>query len=466
MNATSLWAGLALTVYPRLGKRLRNMKLLCKTVTASAVAIAVVLGISTSAEAASLTIQPGTPHHFSTPHFFKHPVPPDLARKLQAALDKYVQETGNPGATVGIVSPQGTWFGASGVSNLTTQSAMLPDDIFGIGSTTKLFTAVTVVKLAEEGKLSLDDTLDKWLPEIAQKITDGKNITIRQLLNGKAGIYNYDGDEQFRAAYIADAQNQISTGAYKHWSPEEVIAYAYSKPRYEGSGCSSQAQWCYTNTSDILAGMIVEKATGSTFATVLRDQILNPLRLKHTFLSEAEPVSKEIPSGLAHGYQDVLKADGSFGQDGIPDDLTDLNFSAFWTNGAIFSNAQDLVRFSLALFGGRLLQPNSLKEMLTFVDVFDVSGASVAFKWGLGVESFESPWGRKLGRGGSHFGYDVQVDYLPDSGITAAFLVNRQYEIENPQKTSTLSGALEAAILNILLAEGQGGARTSSTRTK
>ena len=364
----------------------------------------------------------------------------ELAQKLQAALDQVVRDNQLPGATVGIVTPQGRWFGASGVSNLETQEPMRVNDIFGTASVTKIFTAVTVLKLVEEGVLSLDDTLEKWLPEIASKIPDGKTITIRQLLNGTAGVYNYPDDEKFLADYIAETQKQFATGEVKRWRPEELLEYVYGKPRFQGGGCTG-GKWCYTNTSSVLAGMVVEKATGSSFASVLRDKVLNPLRLKRTFFSGDE----EIVGRQARGYQDLFKADGSFGQDDIPDDLTEANFSAFWANGALFSNAKDLTRFMLALSGDKLLEPESLNQMLTFVDIS---------QFGLGVESRELPWGKAWGKGGDHPGYQAYVLHFPDSDITIVTLVNRQYETENPEKQFTaLTPAVYTAILNTLQAE-------------
>jgi CubicO group peptidase (beta-lactamase class C family) len=89
----------------------------------------------------------------------------------------------------GIVTPDGfTWLGAAGVSDLNSQTPMQTDDIFGIGSITKTFTAATVLKLTERGELSLDDILGQWLPDIAAKIPDSDNVTIRQLLDGSSGI--------------------------------------------------------------------------------------------------------------------------------------------------------------------------------------------------------------------------------------------------------------------------------------
>lgn len=113
-----------------------------------------------------------------------------LAQKLQAALEQAAQDTNTPdiGVSVGVVTPVGKWTGATGISNLDTLQATQPEDLFNIASISKAFTSAIILKLQERGKLSLDDTLGQWLPEIAAKLTNGENLTIRQLLNGTGGV--------------------------------------------------------------------------------------------------------------------------------------------------------------------------------------------------------------------------------------------------------------------------------------
>ncbi len=114
----------------------------------------------------------------------------ELAQKLQTALLQAAQDTNTPniGVSVGVVTPEGTWTGATGVSNLDTQQATQPDDLFNIASISKSYTSAVILRLQEQGKLSLDDTIDKWLPDIAANLTNGESLTIRQLLNGTAGL--------------------------------------------------------------------------------------------------------------------------------------------------------------------------------------------------------------------------------------------------------------------------------------
>jgi Ca2+-binding RTX toxin-like protein len=148
---------------------------------------------------------------------------------------------------------------------------------------------------------------------------------------------------------------------------------------------------------------------------------------------------------LARGYQDEIAADGSIGQDGIPDDFTYLNLDIFQSTGAIFSNTQDLASFSQALFGGELLEPQSLQEMLDFVRPVP---EAPDFGWGLGISENESPWGSYIGRGGDHPGYQAGFNYFPELDATIAIATNRQYELEDPRQES--QSIIRASFLNYL----------------
>jgi D-alanyl-D-alanine carboxypeptidase len=362
-----------------------------------------------------------------------NPVSPELADRFQSTLDRTVKDIGIPGASVSIINRNGTWFGASGVSNLETQDKMRSDDILGVGSTTKAFTAATVLKTVESGKLSLDDTLGQWLPEIVQQIPDSENITLRQLLNGTSGIYDYTNNPQF----FQDVVTDFLTSSTKEWKPEDLVAYALDKPRF--SGQATIGQWTYPNTGNILASMIVAKAIGKEFKDVLKEQVLNPLGLKDTFYGR-EGLNSIDRDRLASGYQDLVTADGKPGQDGIPENLTDLNPDVFQSTGGMFSNTQDLARFSQALFGGELLKSKSLQEMLNLVQV------TPDYQWGLGMDTETNPWGTSIGRGGGHPGYDAVFKYFPELNSTLVVEVNRQLENEDPRKAVFMQKTLQSSL--------------------
>lgn len=330
---------------------------------------------------------------------------PELADKLQATLDVQ-QKSGITGVTSAIITPDGfSWQGASGVSDLVTQTPTQPDDIFGVGSVSKSFAAVTALKLQEQGTLSLEDTLGKWLPDVAKNIPDGESITVRQLLNGKSGIFDFDNDKQFKMDLLNNPSKIFSL------QPEDVIATAYGKER--------QA-WEYPNTGFVIAGLIMEKATGKPYADVLREQVLDPLGLKHTF-----GATEEISSKLARSYLDV-NTDGSL------DDVTDYDRAlarALVADNTVFSSAPDLARFSQSLLGGELLSSDSLKQMLTFVDT------GFPNTYGLGFQSFETEYSelgkvKFIGHGGDAIGYSSSMWYYPDFNVTLTYLENQQPRID------------------------------------
>jgi CubicO group peptidase (beta-lactamase class C family) len=361
-------------------------------------------------------------------------VSPEQAKQYQSTLDRTVKDIGIPGASVSITTPKETWYGASGVSNLETQEKMQPDGIFGIASFTKTFTAATVLKTVESGKLSLDDTLGQWLPEIAERIPDGESITIRQLLNGTSGIYDFTEDPR----YLQDVATDFLAGSTKDWKPEDIVAYIYDKPRFEGS--RSTDRWNYPNTGNVLAGMIVAKATGKEFQDVLQEQVLDPLGLKNTFYRK-EGLESIDRDRLASGYQDLFTADGQVGQDGIRDDLTNFNPDAFQAAGAMYSNTQDLVSFSQSLSNGELLKPKSLEEMLNFVEV------SPGFEYGLGILSEETTFGNRIGFGGDSEAYSTKVYHFADLTTTLVTGVNTQLDYEDPLKSVSFNPILQSSLL-------------------
>ncbi|MBE9215596.1 beta-lactamase family protein [Plectonema cf. radiosum LEGE 06105] len=329
-------------------------------------------------------------------------VSPEVADKLQTALDKTIEKDG-VGASVKIINPLGKWVTTSGVSNLETQTPIQAEDKFQIGSITKTFTAVVVLKLAEEGKLSLDDTLEKWLPEIAQNIPDGNNITIRQLLNGSSGIY--DVIENINTPLY----QEILKNPRREWKPEELIVYADGKERQE---------WAYPNTGFFIAGMIIEKATNSTIATEIRRLISEPLGLTNTFF-----YTEEIPGKLVKGYIDIPPGDGKL------DDVSFVNISFTGAAGGLISNPEDVTKFFQALLGGKLLKRHSFKEMFTFIDTKETN---INRRYGLGIQLVEAETSELgkftfIGHGGtipSGFGAGMWV--YPEFGVQLVYSENKQ----------------------------------------
>ncbi|MEL7243794.1 MAG: serine hydrolase, partial [Cyanobacteria bacterium J06573_2] len=305
-----------------------------------------------------------------------------------------------PGAAVAIVSPFGSWFGTSGVANVENDTPLQPDDRFPIGSITKTFVATTVLQLVEEGQLSLSDTLTTWLPEsVTADIPNAEDITLEQLLQHTSGV----------ADYIDVLFNQAATNPgifLTDLQPEELVDFIDGVEPLFSPGES----WQYSNTNFILAGLVVEAATGNNIADEIRTRIIEPLNLENTFFAEEE----EIPGGYVSGYWD-------FNQDGTLDNITSANLSWAWATGAMVSNTVDLDTFARSLFKGELLEPETLEQMLDTIPAIDNNNYS---SYGLGVGTIESPNRFWYIHRGLVLGYRSNMWYSPQDDFTYIELIN------------------------------------------
>ena len=298
--------------------------------------------------------------------------------------------------------------GVAGLANGEAQTPLAPTDRFRIYSITKTFTAVLVLQLVEEGVLSLDDTVADWLDDPAvARIPNVEQITLRQLLTHTSGVYDYFAEDSpfWQDAYLGEDADWSRV-----WSPEELLAYAdganHAPDFAPGEGVH------YSNTGYILLGLIVEEATAQPFADRLHQQILDPLGLTDTFFAATEPV----PGETVQGYH-------LFGGDLVNVSATHL--SAQWTEGGMVSTTRDLMRFGDALFGGELLAPASLEEMLTFIPS-EMSGVA----WGMGVAQMHTAAGDLVGMKGDGPGFAARLFRLPERDLTLVLLTNTNREDE------------------------------------
>ncbi|MBW1784977.1 MAG: beta-lactamase family protein [Deltaproteobacteria bacterium] len=349
---------------------------------------------------------------------------PLFAEKLQLALDEGMLNNGGIGGSAALIVPgHGTWVGASGVSY--PGLPVTPRMLFPIASATKNFVAALVLQLVEEGRLSLDDPISKWLPSYSYTNIDNR-ITVRQLLNHTGGVFSFeDHPDAFDALLFSDP--------LRVWTPEEIFANFLLPPPFSPGG-----GWLYSNTGYLILGRIIEAVTGSSVSAQLRTRFLNPLGLNDTFLMHEEPVTKEI----AHSWHD-------FDGDGFPEDITSLHqasyYSSIWTAGAMVATAEDLARWIHLLFHeGRVLQDASLEQMLDFygpiVNTPPISG------YGLGaveiVFAGETFWGHS----GGDFGITAAGLYLPATGCALAILLN----LGEDEKANVIMTEILSGILNVL----------------
>jgi D-alanyl-D-alanine carboxypeptidase len=337
-----------------------------------------------------------------TPAFATQPT-----AKLQRALDGVVA-AGAPGAAVLVRDGGRTTRLASGLGDLATQTPMRAADRTRIGGVTKSFTATVVLQLAGERKLALDDTVERWLRGV---ISNGEDISIRRLLNHTSGIYDYAGDPAVLAPYM---QGDL-THVFDLRTGVQIAAD-------HGPLFAPGSQLSYSNSNYSLLALIVEAATGHSFADELRARLFEPLRLRATSF----PMSSEIDGPHTHGY--MLLDTG-------PYDVTAWSPSVFGPAGAILTNADDLARFYRALLQGRLLPRAMLAEMQT-IDPVATGGAPDAGilggGWGLGLLKERFPCGVAWGHDAENPGYMTAAWSRRDGRHQVVVVVNSNHDHDEP----------------------------------
>jgi len=317
-----------------------------------------------------------------------------LEVRVKEAADHSLQQYSIKGASISVILPDGSIHNvAAGISHDTV--AMRPDMLFAIGSITKNMVAALIFQLAEEGILSLEDSLYCWLPSYP-KIDS--TITIRQLLAHTSGIYMFWENQKLWDDLISYRDSVFT--------PEVILTYL-KKPHFApGRG------FRYSNTNYLLLAMIATKATGASLSTELRNRFWRPLGLRNTYLSMEDEIPQEK---LAHVWGDNFEKGGSIR------DLTYLprasHESITYGSSGVFTTAGDLAVWSQSLFNGKVLKKSSLDQMLK-------TGRQ---KFGLGVQLFSrniTNGEKAYGHGGGNIGTSAYMAYLPNYNVSLAVMIN------------------------------------------
>jgi CubicO group peptidase (beta-lactamase class C family) len=339
--------------------------------------------------------------------------------EIEKAFNSWMERLQPPGAVLGlIVDGELVWVKAAGVRQKSPDAPVTPDTVFRIASMTKSFTAVAILKLRDDGKLSLDDPASKYVPELANlpyPTTDSQTITIRDLLTHSEGFPedNPWGDRQL-AQSDATMRNWLRTGIPFSTSPGTTFEYS--------------------NYGFALLGQIVQKASGRPYADYVRDNVLRPLGMNATTF-EMTAVPKEH---IALGYR---REDNTWKPEPI------LAHGSFGAMGGLWTNAHDLARyvaFLMSAFPPRdeaergPIKRSSAREMQQgwrsspagafrpLVDGPLQIGVS-AYGYGLGV-SQDCRYGHVVGHGGGLPGYGSLMRWLPEYGVGLIGLSNQTYQ--------------------------------------
>jgi D-alanyl-D-alanine carboxypeptidase len=281
-----------------------------------------------------------------------------------------------------------------------------------------MFTATVIVQLAEDGVLTLDDPLALWLPEVADQLPYGDQITLRHLLTHTSGLFNVVEHEAYWADIFTEAVIDEDAGIVTldcvERDPYDTLArYVYGKDANFEPG----ARWSYSNTNYTLLGMVIEAAAAMPLAEAYSTHIYEPLGMASTFLDCYEDPVIDV----VHGYT-------GFGD--ATTDLTELHESVGWSAGGLVSTASDLTAFARGLFGGALFDdPESLVAMTT-----PAPGSS----YGMGITVQEE----YMGHAGYIAGFRTLLNYAPEFDTVVVILYNNDAADPEQGQADVLNPAL------------------------
>ncbi len=319
-----------------------------------------------------------------------------LPERLEARVRAWRDAVRVPGLAVALRLPDGsTWTSVGGrVAPGGGNAWITPSTPFAIASITKTFVAALALQLRDEGVLSLDAPVRRWMPELRR----AGRITVRMLLAHRSGLADYFWHPRYE---------QLVFGRPDHaWTVEEILALAAQRAPLFRPG----AGYSYSNTNYVVLGRIIERATGRPLAALLRERFFEPLGLASATFQGDEPV----PDGAAQGW---LREDRVWRElgDGTAFRPNTSAATVAWAAGALLLSVEDLLRWEEALYGGEVLSPASLAEMLSF----GKEG------YGLGAR-FQSLGGLAgFGHGGSLRGFVSAMYREPLSGVGVVGMTNR-----------------------------------------
>jgi len=313
------------------------------------------------------------------------------AARLDSLARAFVTRTPAPGLAVVVLRGNDTLLARGyGYADLEDRAPATPRTVFRIGSVTKQFTAALVMQLVQEGRIALDDTIQRFLPDYP---VQGHRVTIRHLLTHTAGIKAYTS--------LPDVLRLLRTDL----SEDSLVAMFASKPFDFAPG----DRYRYNNSGYYLLGVIVERVTGRPYDELLRERLFQPLGLLDTRYCSTRPVVRRRAQGYANAPEGFVNAEW-------------ISMTLPFAAGAICSTALDLATWTRALWAGRVVAPASLREMTTPARLN--SGASTGYGFGLGMDSLAGHY--RVSHGGSINGFRAYLAHFPDDDLTIAVLDNSE----------------------------------------
>jgi CubicO group peptidase (beta-lactamase class C family) len=316
-------------------------------------------------------------------------IDPALRSQVDRIAGEVMEQRGVPSASVAVVKDgKLVYTHAYGKARIDPDRAATPEMRYSIGSISKQFTATAILLLQEQGKLSLDDAVGKYVPGL----TRGDEVTIRQILSHTSGYQDYAPED-----YPVESQ-------LKPVTPREILDTWATKPLDFEPG----TQWQYSNTNFVIAGLIVEKVSGEKLFDFLGEHIFRPLEMKSAWNSDEKELTRTDAAPYMHNALGPARP--------VPNGGEGWMFAA----GELAMTAHDLALWDISLMQRKILKPASYDQMFTEVKLKDGKGTH----YGLGVEVTERDGHRSIEHSGEVNGFVSDNEVLIDDGVAVAVLTN------------------------------------------
>ena len=327
-------------------------------------------------------------------------------QKIDAEVKRLLDATGVPSAQVGIVlDGRVAYTAAFGKARLTTDLPATVSMHYPVGSITKQFTAACVLLLVEDGKMTLDDPVSKWFPEL----TRAKDVTVRMLLSHTSGYSDYAPQDYTIPAWTKPAE------------PLKIVRDWATKPLDFEPG----TKWQYSNTNFVLAALIVEKVSGQPFWTLLKTRVLDPLQMREVLNLDTDRARLE-PEGTERHALGPLR----------PATLEAPGW--YFGDASLAMPIGDLLKWDISIMDEALLKPQSYRSMET--EVLLKNGAPTGY--GLAVDVAMRNGHRVISHSGEVGGFVAANMVMPDDRMAVAVLTN--------QEASSAAGTIAMAVWGIL----------------
>ncbi len=317
------------------------------------------------------------------------PASTGLSSAINQELEKVFKPNEPGAAVIAVKDGQVVFRKGYGMANLELGVAIEPDMIFRIGSVTKQFTAVSILMLMEQGKLTLTDEITKFLPDYP---TQGHKITIEHLLTHTSGIKSYTSLPEWLPLWRKDM------------TMKELIDLFKDKPMEFAPGDS----WNYNNSAFVLLGAIIEKITGQSYGDFVEKNIFAPLGMKQSFYDNTQRVIPRRAAGYSKNGSGYANAQY-------------LSMSQPHAAGSLMSTVDDLAKWDAALYTEKLVKQESLKKAWTPFVMNGGRPTNYGYGWGISTLQGE----KVISHGGGINGFTCEAIRLPESKVYVAILTNR-----------------------------------------